>query len=215
MPSLTFRAEQPESYWDEFLVDFAVNGLPALGFVIGLGIASVGLLTEWLVGGVGIGLLIWGGAWWLKRRFAYPSNLDQPTTVADLVGEVKVSRVRATPGTLQGKIIGKGIPGLYWSEDFVLQDGSGYIVLDYRQPARLWETLFGLLRVDSLIGMTGKARGWFRRVPRPIFELRELELDNGKTIKTYVYPLGEIANYAVIALGAVALLAQAAMLFFM
>lgn len=213
MPSLTFREEQPESYWDEFLIDFAVNGLPALGFIIGLGAAAAGFFSGWLVGGVGIGLLVWGGAWWIKRRFSYPRDLDQPTTVGDLVSEVKVSRVRSTPGTLQGKIIGKGIPGLYWSEDLVLQDQSGFIVLDYRQPARFWETLFGLFKVDSLIGVAGKARGWFRRVPRPIFELRELELENGKTIKTYVYPLGEFANYAVLVLGVIVLLAQAAMLF--
>ncbi|MBC8253927.1 MAG: hypothetical protein H8E35_07855, partial [Ardenticatenia bacterium] len=162
--------------------------------------------------GAGVGLLTWGAAWWLKRRFVYPRDMSQPHTVGELMSEVKVSRVRAVPGTLQGRIIGKGIPGLYWSEDLVLQDQSGYIVLDYRQPARLWETLFGLLRVDSLVGVKGEARGWFRRTPRPLFELRELELEDGQVIKTYVYPLGEFANYAILALGTLALLAQAAAL---
>ncbi|MFQ6100023.1 MAG: zinc metalloprotease HtpX [Anaerolineae bacterium] len=210
MPSFSFRAEQPESYWDEFLVDFAINSLSGLGFLVGVGIAMAGMAASLPLAGVGVGLLAWGAAWWLKRRFVYPRNLSQPRTVSELVSEVKVSRVRAVPGTLQGRIIGKGIPGLYWSEDLVLQDRSGYIVLDYRQPARLWETLFGLLRADSLIGMTGKARGWFRRAPRPFFELRELELEDGRVIKTYVYPLGELANYALLAMGMLALVAQMA-----
>jgi len=211
-PSFSFRAEQPESYWDEFLVDLAINNLPRLGFLVGLGVAAAGVLAGLPLAGIGVGLLVWGSTWWLKRRFVYPRDLSQPHTVSELVSEVKVSRVRAVPGTLGGRIIGKGIPGLYWSEDLVLQDQSGYIVLDYRQPARLWETLFGLLRVDSLIGMTGKARGWFRRAPSPFFELRELELENGRIIKTYVYPLGEFANYAALALGVLALVAQAATL---
>jgi heat shock protein HtpX len=209
VPSFSFRAEQPESYWDEFLVDFAINSLPGMGFLVGAGVAVVGMSTDLPLAGVGVGLLVWGATWWLKRRFVYPPDTNQPRTVSEMVGEVKVSRVRAIPGMLQGRIIGKGIPGLYWSEDLVLQDPSGYIVLDYRQPVRLWETLFGLLRVDSLVGVKGKARGWFRRTPRPIFELRELELDDGRVIRTYVYPLGECANYAALALGALVLLVQA------
>ncbi len=209
LPSFSFRAEQPESYWDEFLVDFAINNLSLIGFLLGLAAVPLGLLLELPLAGAGVGLLLWGGAWWLKRRFAYPRDLGQPRTVSGLVGEVKVSAVRAIPGTLQGQIIGKGIPGLYWSEDLVLQDSSGYIVLDYRQPLRLWEFLFGLLRADSLIGLAGKARGWFRRGPRPVFELRELELEDGRVIRTHVYPLGQFANYAVLALGLLALVAQA------
>jgi Zn-dependent protease with chaperone function len=212
MPSFSFRAEQPESYWDEFLVDFALNSLSGLGFLIGAGVALAGISAGLPLAGVSVGLLTWGSTWWLKRRFFYPSDLSQPRTVSELVSEVKVSRVRAVPGELRGHIIGKGIPGLYWSEDLVLQDQSGYIVLDYRQPAQLWETLFGLLRADSLIGAKGKARGWFRRAPRPVFELRELELESGRVIKTYVYPLGEVVNYAVLALGVLALAAQAAAL---
>ncbi len=212
MPSFSFRAEQPESYWDEFLVDFAINSLPGIGFLVGAGVTVAGVLSGLPLAGAGVGLLTWGAAWWLKRRFVYPRDMSQPRTVGELVSEVKVSRVRAVPGTLQGRIIGKGIPGLYWSEDLVLQDQSGYIVLDYRQPARLWETLFGLLRVDSLVGVKGEARGWFRRTPRPLFELRELELEDGQVIKTYVYPLGEFVNYAILALGMLALVAQAAAL---
>jgi Zn-dependent protease with chaperone function len=209
MPSFSFRAEQPESYWDEFLVDFAINSMPGLGFLVGAGVAVAGVFAGLPLAGVGVGLLVWGALWWLKRRFAYPRGMDRPRTVSELVGEVKVSRVRAVPGTLQGRIIGKGIPGLYWSEDLVLQDRSGYIVLDYRQPIGLWETLFGLLRADRLVGATGKAKGWFRRAPRPIFELRELELEDGQIIKTYVYPLGEFANYATLALGVLVLVMQA------
>jgi heat shock protein HtpX len=178
-----FEARQPESYWDEFLVDLGINSMPALGILVGIAVALPLALSGFIAGGIGIALLIWGATLWIKRRAVYPGGLEQPRTVRELVSEVKVSRVRAIPGQLSGHIIGKGIPGLYWSEDLVLQDESGYVVLDYRQPMQLWETLFGLLKTDNMVGKKGTARGWFRRARYPIFELRELELERGLTIR--------------------------------
>jgi heat shock protein HtpX len=213
IPSFSFRAVQPESYWDEFLVDLAINQFAWIGFVFGLGIAAAGFLFGLPLAGIGVGLLVWGAAWWLQRRFIYPPDLDAEQNVKELVGQVKVSKVRAVSGTLRGRIIGRGVPGLFYSEDLVLQDATGFIVLDYRQPWRLFEFLFGLLRAEKYVGQTGAARGWFRRVPQPVFELRELALDDGKKVTSWVYPLAQFFVYALMVLGALMLIGQAALMF--
>jgi heat shock protein HtpX len=171
----------------------------------------VGLFLGLPLAGVGAGLLIWGLAWWLQRRFMYPPDLEADVQVKELVGQVKVSKIRAVPGTLKGRIIGRGVPGLFYSEDLVLQDATGFIVLDYRQPWRLFEFLFGLLRAEKYVGQSGSARGWFRRVPQPVFELRELVLDDGKKVTSWVYPLAQFCVYALMALGALALIGQMAL----
>ena len=211
-PSFSFRAVQPESYWDEFLVDLAVNQMVWVGFVVGLAIAAAGVFLGLPLAGAGAGLLVWGLAWWLQRRFMYPPDLDADVQVKELVGQVKVSKIRAVPGTLKGRIIGRGVPGLFYSEDLVLQDATGFIVLDYRQPWRLFEFLFGLLRAEKYIGQSGSARGWFRRVPQPVFELRELVLDDGKKVTSWVYPLAQFMVYAILALGALAVIGQVALM---
>ena len=67
------------------------------------------------------------------------------------------------PARLRGTIIGKGVPGLIWSEDFVMRDGTGILFLDYRQPLHIWEWLFGLFRAGQFAGKPVEAVGWFRR----------------------------------------------------
>ncbi len=102
------------------------------------------------------------------RSLSLSSSSDRCTT--------KCARVR-----LRGKVIGRGIPGLYWSEDLVLQDDSGFMVLDYRQPLGILELLFGLFRAQSFVGQQVVAKGWYRRFPRPYLELWQVDLPDGTT----------------------------------
>ena len=111
--------------------------------------------------------------------------------------------MRAIPCTVEGQIIGRGIPGLFYSEDLVMQDEGGFIVLDYRQPLRIFEFLFGWIKAESLIGQRGKAMGWYRRSPKPYLEMRYLQLDNGEKVTSYNYPVAQFFVYAGMALGAV------------
>ncbi len=204
VPRFSFRAIQLESYWDEFLVDVLVNYLPFIGFLAGVGLS----LALWLVWGFG---LVWAGvillmvsvAWWLKRRFSYRHRFDEKRTIRSLIAEVKVSAVRSIPCTIEGKIIGRGIPGLFYSDDLVLRDEGGFIVMDYRQPLGIFEFLFGWLKAESLIGKQGKAVGWYRRSPRPYFEMRKLMLKDGETITSYLYPVTQFFVYLAMAAGVV------------
>jgi Zn-dependent protease with chaperone function len=171
-PLVVFDREKPESYWDEFVVDVVVTLLPFLTLVVGLGSLTFGatmggLSHSWyaaLVMLIGVSSL-------LKTYLAYRSSTFPMQGIAQLLQEVKVSPIRPVPTSLRGTIIGKGIPGLIWSEDFVIHDGSGIIFLDYRQPFRFWEFLFGLLRAKDLQGKEVEVRGWYRRAPVPYLEI--------------------------------------------
>ncbi len=203
VPKFSFRAEQPESYWDEFLVDLFVNYLPAIGLIAGAVIVFISMLggDSYLVGAGGLALLVWSITGWLKRLFSYRHDFKEARTVHSLIDEVKVSAVRAIPCTIEGQIIGRGIPGLFYSEDLVMQDSTGFIVADYRQPIRLFEFLFGWIKAEKLIGQRGKAMGWYRRSPRPYFELRKLVLEDGQTVTSYLYPFVQFFIYAGMVLG--------------
>lgn len=209
----SFRAEQPESYWDEFIADVFANYLPGLAFLAGLVLAvASSLALEFNVGAVGIVLLLVSAAWWLKRWFSYNHDFRERRTVRSLIGKVKVSAVRSIPGTIEGQIIGRGVPGLFYSEDLVLQDDTGFIVVDYRQPLRFLEFLFGWVKAGQLIGQRGKVMGWYRRSPNPYFEMRKLVLENGETVTSYSYPVTQFFVYAGMSLGAILLALQAFLL---
>lgn len=204
IPRFSFRAQKPESYWDEFLVDLAINYLPLIGAVAAIGVyIFLNLLLGINIGVVGLVVFLMSAGWWFKRRFSYRRNFDAQETVQGLIEEVKVSRVRSIPCTIKGKIIGRGVPGLFYSDDLVLQDATGFIIMDYRQPLRFLEFLFGWIKAEKLIGMEGEAVGWYRRAPRPYFELRELRLNNDETVTSYFYPFTQVFVYAGLVIGAV------------
>jgi Zn-dependent protease with chaperone function len=177
VPLVVFDRKKPESYWDEFVVDVVVTLLPMLTLIIGLGSLTIGAVT----GGISAAwyaalVMVLGISSIVKTLLAYRGPTFPPTTVANLLQEVKVSPIRPVPASLRGTIVGKGIPGLIWSEDFVIHDGSGIIFLDYRQPFRFWEFLFGLLRAKNLQGKEVEVRGWYRRAPVPYLELAAIKV---------------------------------------
>jgi hypothetical protein len=180
MPALQLPEKAPESYWDEFLTDAVYNYLPLMGFVGGAIVAIVlGVTMEaWVaaagaaVAGLGIGMLV-------KLGFSYPLGRFVEGKVSRLVQEVKVSRIRCIPSVLRGTIIGRGIPGLYWSEDLVIQDDTGFMTMDYRQPLGILQFLFGLFKAEAFVGQQVRVEGWYRRFPIPYLEIYKVYLPNG------------------------------------
>ena len=171
----------PANLWGQFFVDIAYNYAPLLGAIAGaiLAMALGAGATGWAVwaGGVllgsGLGML-------LRLHFSHPTRRFSSRQVSNLVPEIGVSRVRCIPALLQGQIIGRGIPGLYWSEDLVIQDSSGLMTMDYRQPLRFLEVLFGLFRAERFIGQQVTVEGWYRRFPIPYLEIYRVLLPNGE-----------------------------------
>jgi Zn-dependent protease with chaperone function len=180
-PYTVFDRAKPQSYWGGFFVDLGVLALPFLGLIAGLvlfGFASVGagaVQLGWL--GVALTLLFLGAL--VRTLCTYRGKLFEHRTVATLMGHVQVSPVRPVPATITGTIIGKGVPGLIWSEDFVIRDSTGILFLDYRQPLAIWSWLFGLLRAERYQGKEARVQGWFRRGPTPYLEIYHLDVVDG------------------------------------
>jgi len=87
---------------------------------------------------------------------------------------------------LKGKLIGKGDPGSIFSEDFVLEDETGIIYLDYAQPLNIWSFLFGLLKSKKYIDKEVEVKGWYRRAPITYIEIKEMNVE-GKPIHCHRY----------------------------
>ncbi len=197
-PYIVFDRRKPESYWDEFAVDVLVMFLPLLLLLAGLGLAillgaaaSFGVLGGAGVLGAksmlvlfGLPILGLGVGMFVKTLLVYRGDHFAPLSVAGLLHKVKVSNVRPVPARMRGTIIGRGVPGLIWSEDFVMRDGTGILFLDYRQPLHIWEWLFGLFRAGEFAGKAVEVTGWFRRAPLPYLELKSLTVD-GVTRNSY------------------------------
>ncbi len=188
-PLYEVPSKAPEGYWDEFLMDLLAQYLPFFGLLAGIAV-SFGLgIVKGFDTGEGNLLLAplsaivtgWALGAFLRVLYKYPTKGFPARKVTHLVGEVKVSQIRSLPATLEGTVIGRGIPGLYWSEDLVIQDDTGFMVMDYRQPLRIFEFLFGLFRAESFEGQKVTASGWYRRYPRPFLELWQVKLPNGQT----------------------------------
>jgi Zn-dependent protease with chaperone function/Zn-finger nucleic acid-binding protein len=197
-PYIVFDRRKPESYWDDFLVDLLVMFLPLLLFLLGLGLAvglggaaALHVLPGAAILGskaflvlIGLPLLGLGAGMLVKTILVYRGDHFAPLAVAGLLHKVKVSNVRPVPARLRGTIIGRGVPGLIWSEDFVMRDGTGILFLDYRQPLWIWQWLFGLFRAGEFAGKSVEAVGWFRRAPLPYLELKSITVD-GVTRNSY------------------------------
>jgi len=210
-PLVRFDMQKPESYWGAFLIDLLVYLMPLIMPIVfcvpflAMDIVNNSFAANSYGGllllGLGIGMLI-------RIIFRYRSSEFPGQKVSDLIKTVKVSGIRPVPATIKGRIIGRGIPGLVWSEDMVLQDQSGFMFLDYKQPLRIIEFLFGLFRAKGLIGKTVTVKGWYRRSPMPYFEMREIIVD-GKTRTCYVYHIKLFISLLMIAIGAAMLLGAA------
>lgn len=179
-PAFEVPPPPKKSYLGDFVVDLFVSALPVIGVLAGLVVGSVfGFAQGMPVTGAGIVALGLGVGLLSKLAIVHPRRRFEPGRVAELVGEVRVSSVRPIPVKLEGTVIGRGIPGLYWGSDLVLQDDSGFILLQYRQPLGILETLFGIFRADSFIGQRVTVEGWYRRAPIPYTELWKVHLPNG------------------------------------
>lgn len=182
-PYVRFDVRKPESYWDEFFVDIFIRFLPVLTFIAFLAVFFITNNQSW----IGVGILTAGIASLLKTRVAYRSDLFPDMSISSLLKRVKVSGIRPVPCKIKGTVIGRGIPGLIWSEDFVMQDETGIIFLDYRQPIPLWDFFFGLLRRARYHDQEAEVIGWYRRAPVPCIELRGIKAKGEKERRCYTY----------------------------
>jgi heat shock protein HtpX len=130
-----------------------------------------------------------GLGWLLKLVVVYPRATGPQKTVEDLVGgEIGASAVCPVPCSVEGRLIGRGVPGLLWSNNLVVRDETGFIMVQYRQPLRIFEFLFGWLKAERYIGRQVRIHGWYRRAPVPYIEMSRMEtLDGGREVVRCFY----------------------------
>ena len=89
-----------------------------------------------------------------------------------------------------------------------MEDDTGIIFLDYRQPLAIWEVLFGLLKAGRYEGRTVTVEGWYRRSPVPFVEINRISADDGTKSRSWVPFMKMGTAFLACAAGAYILLAQ-------
>ncbi|MHA2180159.1 MAG: hypothetical protein ACXAAH_01910, partial [Promethearchaeota archaeon] len=180
-----------KTLWDQFIGDLIIKTIPSLVFIslLGLTIAwifgLVALLTlplvflMWALGLYSIGFLSI-----IKTKFMYKSGFAS-YDVVDLVTNVKVSPIRTVPAILEGKIVGRGVPGYYFSEDMYFQDETGLMYVDYRFGIGIVDFIFSLRTVKRLVGQRVRIKGWYRRGPIPYIQVDTIESESGSRHRNY------------------------------
>ncbi|WP_222193059.1 M48 family metalloprotease [Modestobacter italicus] len=172
-----------------FWLELPVRYLPFIALLVG---AVAWGLDDWLL--LAQAATVGGAALFVRTAFARPLGPSRPQArVTELLTRLDASPVTGLPVELRGRVIGRGTPGYALSPDLVVQDESGFVPVLYLQPWPFARSLFGLLRVPDLLDTDVVVRGWYRRSPAPVLELRELVPDRGARVRGFQW----VAAYAV------------------
>lgn len=198
---IIFDESKPESYIDDFFVEIFINFLPlnVLIIIYLVGILGMDIITNYVMF-TGIGFILVSLSLLISYSRSHKNKEYKKSTVADLLGEVKVSGITSIPCIINGEIIGRGNPGYIFSEDFVIKDDTGIIFLDYSQPLVIINTLFALFSVKKYINKTVEIKGWYRRSPVPYIEIHTITVD-GLTKKSFNYGFMKGIIYFLLGIG--------------
>lgn len=172
--------------YGNFFLDIVLYGAETIGllagFVIGFILLSTNpaiLLSAPLIG-LGVGIII-------KALVMFPDYQQAPATdILTLMSDPYASPLRGQPAKLTGQLIGRGDAGYKFGSDLKIQDRSGMLYLHYASRfGPIGNFLFGMKRVQSLIGEQVGAMGWFRRGVAPWMDLIQLQSDNGTIVNSY------------------------------
>lgn len=86
---------------------------------------------------------------------------------------------------LKGEIVGRGVPGAFWSPDLVVRDSTGLLFVLYNQSIPFARFLFAVVAVESYIGRRIEIEGWYRRGLTPYIEMSRLTGEDGGTHRAY------------------------------
>lgn len=183
------RLDKKKLYGD-FLLDIALFRAETIGFFVALilafflvsttSTASTPLIIGLPLLGCGIGILV-------KTLVMYPSFANAETTdILTLMSNPYASPLRGKPAQITGELIGRGDAGYKFGSDMKIQDRSGLLYLHYASRfGPIGNFLFGMKRVESLIGQQVDATGWFRRGIAPWMDLVSLNSSSGTRVNSY------------------------------
>ncbi|HEY9854294.1 MAG TPA: M48 family metalloprotease [Stenomitos sp.] len=186
----------------QFVREVGLYFAPWIGALVGLAIALPlhHYFVALAVGGLGLGIL-------LKGYYSFSSTARaMPREFLDLMTDPYASPMKGKPVRLKGVLIGKATAGSKFSEDFMLQDNTGVVYVNYESPfGPIGNLFFGARKGNDLIGQEVEAVGWFRRGMMPQFDLLELTTSSGERIKSWTFLWALLPG--LIALAAMAFLA--------
>jgi hypothetical protein len=183
----------------EFITDLIIKSLPTIILIALIALSIVWIfdivgfydiffISTWTIKDI---VLLWAIGFYIiafgfiaKTQFRYRSGFA-PTNILNLVTNVKVSPIRCVPAIVEGKIIGRGIPGYYFSEDLYFQDDTGLMYIDYRFGLRIVDFFWAIARADRLTGQRVRITGWYRRGPSPYLQVDTIETEFGKRYRNY------------------------------
>jgi len=181
----------------EFLTDVFIKSLPSIVFYVLIVLSAIWLFAT--IGWLNIGplatvsnlILMWATGFFvmgiaaiMRTSYMYRKGFE-PATVLDLVTQINVSPVRPIPAIIEGTIVGRGIPGYYFSEDLYFQDNTGLLYIDYRFGLRIVDFFWAITKVNRLIGQRVRIKGWYRRGPGPYLQIDTLETETGRRFRNY------------------------------
>ena len=142
--------------------------------------------------------LAFGTSILLKTLYRYPEEKLEETNILNLMQDIYSSPIRGKYVKLKGKIVGRGIPGLIFSEDMIFQDETGLIYLNYEGLIPFFSNLiFSFFELEKLVGKEAEIKGWFIRGLSPRIELNNIVVE-GKVYKSRIKFLGIIIGALII-----------------
>lgn len=129
-------------------------------------------------------LILLGVAWILRVSYRYRGRYED-AAIGSLLEDVEVSQMRPRAVRLKGEIVGRGVPGAFWSPDLILRDSTGILFVLYRQSIPLARFMFALTEAETYIGCQVEIEGWFRRGLTPYVEMANLTGEDGATHRAY------------------------------
>jgi heat shock protein HtpX len=129
-------------------------------------------------------LLVLGVSWFLRVFYRYRGTFKD-ASIGALLEDVEVSQMRPRAVRLKGEIVGRGVPGAFWSPDLVLRDSTGILFVLYNQSIPLARFLFAVTEAESYIGRKVEIEGWYRRGLTPYIEMSCLTGEDGATHRAY------------------------------
>ncbi|PYV21614.1 MAG: hypothetical protein DMG27_20280 [Acidobacteria bacterium] len=172
--------------WGNFPVEFLVWAAPLLS-------GAVLVIAPWLPSFLGVVLpsnakplllAFTGLAWILRVSYRYCGEFKD-ASIGALIEDVEVSQMRPRAVRLKGKILGRGMPGAFWSPDLVLRDSTGIMFILYRQSIPFARLLFATTAAENYIGQEVEVEGWFRRGLVPYVEMSRLKGKDSTTHRAY------------------------------
>lgn len=172
--------------YGNFVVDLLLYSAMPIGFFVGMvvGLTMMATMPFAPVGvafvGLGVGMLV--------RTLVMFPNFQQAaeSDVLKLMSNPYASPLRGQPTKLQGELIGRGDAGYQFGSDLKLQDRTGMIYLHFASRlGPIGNFLFGMKRVQNLLGAQVGATGWFRRGVAPWVDLTQFVTESGTVVKSF------------------------------